>query len=106
MAAINLNAKRKARAALAEKAGKPVPQHTVTLGDGEFTLPRELPAEFAFAASEGDLRRAITELFNGSAEAFFAERPSFNDVMELVQQVSDLYGFDDLGESPASDSSS
>jgi hypothetical protein len=97
MRTIDLNKKRKARSAVNED--EPV---VVLIGSEEFKLPAELPAEFAFAASEGDLRTALRVLFGASADDFFSQSPSFDDVKELVEDVAEVYGFSDLGESSAS----
>ena len=104
MKSIDLNKKRKARAAKREKdEDEPV---IILIGEEKLKLPAELPAEFAFKASEGDTRGALTALLNGQADAFFAESPSLQDVMDLMSDVSEVYGFDSLGESEASADSS
>lgn len=104
MKTIDLNAKRKARAAQREKdQDEPV---VVLIGKQKIKLPVEAPADFAFKAAEGDTRGALVAIMNGQSDAFFAEAPSVDDVKELVQDIAEVYGFDDLGESPASAPSS
>lgn len=104
MKTIDLNAKRKVRAAQREKdQDEPV---VIVIGKEKIKLPAELPAEFGFRAAEGDTRGALVALMNGQSDAFFAQAPSMEDVTELVKDIAETYGFDDLGESPASESSS
>jgi hypothetical protein len=90
----------KARAARAEAHNDPV----VLRWDDEteFTLPPELPADFALLAFEGDLRGSIVALLGDEdAARFFALRPSMNDVTELAESAARVYGIEP-GESPAS----
>jgi hypothetical protein len=94
MGTIDLNAARKARAAKRED----VEPTTVEFGDLAFELPAEIPAEFAFAAGEGDLRAALAALFGDRAKDFFKENPSFDDVKELTEMVAKEYGLDSAGE--------
>jgi len=104
MPRINLDQRRKARAAAREKNNaEPI---VVEVGGQDFTLPAELPFEFADKAANGDLRGALSTLFDGDADAFFGQKLTFNDVMELVQEVASAYGFDNLPESKASAPSS
>lgn len=104
MKAIDLNKKRQARAAKREKdQDEPV---VVLIGDEKLQLPAELPAEFAFRGAEGDIRGAVKALLDGQADVFFQQSPSFQDVMDLMGEVSEIYGFEDMGESAASASSS
>lgn len=104
MKTIDLNKKRKARAAKREKdQDEPV---VVLIGEQNIELPVEAPAEFAFLAAEGDIRGAVRGVLGKHANAFFVEKPSLDDVMEFMEAVSEVYGFDSLGESSASESSS
>lgn len=100
---LNLDA---ARAARAEVAGEPP---VIVFGGERFTLPRELPADFALRAAAGDLQDALSALFDdddATRERFWALKPSLNDVLALVEGIGGLYGFDGLGESSASGDSS
>ncbi len=104
MKTIDLNQKRKARAAKREKdQDEPA---VILIGKEKLKLPAELPAEFAFQAAEGNIRGAVSALLAEKADAFFKESPSFDDVMDLMTDVSEIYGFDNLGESGASADSS
>lgn len=89
-----------ARAARLEKVGKPP---VIKWGGKRYTLPVELPAEFAFAYQEDRLKDAVSTLFGGpeEAEEFFAGGPSIEDLMELADGVAGLYGIAE-GESEAS----
>jgi hypothetical protein len=66
-----------------------------------FTLPVELPAEFAMRATEQDMEAAIRALLGEQTEAFFALQPSMDDLIELVNAAGKVYGLEP-GESPAS----
>lgn len=104
MPRINLDQRRKARAAAREKNN--TEPTVVELGGDTYELPAELPFEFAARAADGDLRGALTTLLDGNADQFFSQDLTFNDVMELVQEVAASYGFDNYPESKASASSS
>lgn len=89
-----------ARAARAEAHNDPVVLRWDA--DTEFTLPPELPADFALLAQDGDLRGAVAALFGDEdAGRFFALRPSMNDLTELAEAAARVYGIEP-GESPAS----
>lgn len=104
MKTIDINKKRKARAAQREKdEDEPV---VILIGDEKIKLPPEAPAEFAFKLAEGNVRGALIVMMNGQSEAFFAQNPSTNDINDVVEGIAEAYGFDDLGESVASESSS
>jgi len=104
MKTIDLNQKRKARAAKREKdQDEPA---VILIGKEKLKLPDELPAEFAFQAAESNVRGAVIALLGDKADAFFSQSPSFQDVMDLMQDVSEMYGFGSLGESEASADSS
>lgn len=91
-----------ARTARAEVSGEPV---VLRFGGRDFTLPPEMPLDFAFHASQGDLREAVaTLLAPKDVKAFLALRPSFEDYGALVDGATRVYGTD-AGESPASPSS-
>lgn len=104
MAAIDLNAARKARAALRETSG--YEPHVILLEDDTYELPAEVPTEFAILAADGDLRGALRALLNGSGDQFIRTSTT-DDIEELTDQISRLYGLgDDAGESSASAPSS
>lgn len=90
-----------ARAARAEAAGKaPV----IKFGGTTYDLPNELPADFALFAAEQDLRGAVFALLGDEqATAFFAWRPSMDDLKGLVDGAMTAYGAGP-GESDASPS--
>jgi hypothetical protein len=90
-----------ARAARAESASEPV---SLVFGGDTFTLPVELPADFALYAAEGNLRACVVALLGEDADAFFAWKPSMDDLTALVTGASKVYGMSE-GESPASPSS-
>lgn len=97
---LNLDAARAARA----EAGGDVP--VVQFGDREFVLAAELPADFAFLQADGDLRGAIGTLFSAEdVDAFWASRPSIDDLEALADGIGSLYGLS-RPESSASDASS
>lgn len=102
MTNIDLNAARRARA---EKAGE---AHTITFGDPEvvYELPREAPFDFAEALATQDVRKALTVLLNGQADAFFAASPSLDDMTELMNGLGEMYAGLQAGESRASGTSS
>lgn len=97
---IDLAAARAAReAARAEAKRQPV-----TLKWSEdiaFTLPVELPADFALYAQEGRLRESVAALIGEQAAEFFALRPSMDDLNELAEAAGRVYGLQP-GESSAS----
>lgn len=88
----------KSRAARLEGKGEPV---VVKFNGQDFTLPAEMPVEFALDADAGDLRGAIVALVGDQAADFFALKPSVEDVGELVDSVERIYGVEP-GEAPAS----
>lgn len=103
MGRLDLDAARQARAAKAEAKGE---EHVIVLGGTEFTLPSEMPADFAFAFAEGNPRAGLKALFDGQYEQFTETRYSIEDLLELVDGVAQLYGFDNMGEALASRGSS
>ena len=78
-----------ARAARAEVANEPV---SIKFAGEEFELPAELPADFALLAAEDRDYDALKALFRDDTERFFAQRPSFDDVRELMTQIGTVYG--------------
>lgn len=87
---IDLN---KARAARAETAKQPV---LIKIGDQKIELPAEVPAEFALLAYEGRMLDAVQALFGeDGSKKFFEGNPSFDDLTEMVTQVSEMYGLDE-----------
>lgn len=80
-----------ARAARLEALGEPV---VLKWDEGiEFTLPVELPAEFALCAQEDRMRDAIRALLGPEqADEFFSLRPSMDDIMELADATGRVYG--------------
>ena len=92
---INLD---EARAARAEAAGEPV----ALVFDGQtFTLPIEMPADFALLAADNRFREAVAALIGPDAEKFFALRPSMADLTELASAAGEVYGINQ-GEAGAS----
>lgn len=88
-----------ARVARLEALGEPV---VLKWDEGiEFTLPVEMPAEFALCAQEGSMRDSLVVLLGDQSAEFFALRPSMDDVNELVEQAGKVYGITP-GELPAS----
>lgn len=79
-----------ARVARAEAKNKPV----VLKWDDKvsFTLPVEMPADFALLASEGNLRGAVAALIGDQTDAFFALRPSMDDLTSLAELAGSVYG--------------
>jgi hypothetical protein len=72
--------------------------------DITFTLPVEMPADFAILGQERDVHGAVAALIGDRTDEFFALRPSMDDLMELLQAAGKVYGMEP-GESPASDGS-
>lgn len=99
---IDLDARRKARAAEAEADGEPV---EVTFGDTKFVLPAELPWRFASLLFKGEVDDALAAAFGDEYERFMGLDPSVDDVQGLVEDLSEAYGLSE-GESSASASSS
>lgn len=91
----------KAKAARAEAHGEPP---TLVWGGGTYTLPVEMPADFAFLADDGEVREAVSVLLGDDAATFFAERPSVEDLELFVRSIGEVYGVTP-GEAPASASS-
>lgn len=89
-----------ARAARAEAQREPV---ILKWDEGiEFTLPPEMPVEFALCAQEDNMRGALTALLgDDQAGEFFALRPSMDDINDLSQLAGEVYGVTP-GESVAS----
>jgi hypothetical protein len=78
-----------AAAARAEAQGEPV---TLIFRESEFTLPVEMPADFALHAQAERLRESVSALIGEKAEEFFALRPSIEDITELVNAAARIYG--------------
>jgi hypothetical protein len=72
-------------------------------GGQKFELPPELPAEFAYLLD--DAKEALRFLLDGQFDDFWAQRPSAEDLIDLVAWITKTYGAA-LGESTASGSSS
>ena len=88
-----------ARAARAEKQE----EFVIAFGGRDYTLPAEMPLEFAEHLVNVQLRAAMATLLDDEdLDEFMAAKPSLDDVAELAQ----AYGFSGLGESRASRSSS
>jgi hypothetical protein len=98
---IDLNA---ARAARREAAG--APPEPVVFGDREFPLPVELPVSVMeglarlgtlpgndAAGITSTVKEILAELFGEHFDAFWALRPSFDDLMELMDRLPAAYGF-------------
>ena len=100
---IDLDARRRARAAEAEADHEPV---EITFGDSKFELPAELPWRFASLLFRGEVDAALAAAFGESEyERFMGLDPSVDDVQGLVEDLSAAYGLSE-GESLASASSS
>lgn len=107
MSRIDLDAARKARA---EKTDGPL---VVVFGGEEFTLPAEKPFDFSMYLARGYVYEAIDSLFAEDEAARFwrrdkppKERPTVEDVTEMLDGVAAYFGADSPGESEASPSSS
>lgn len=88
-----------ARAARLEALGAPV---ILKWDEGvEFTLPVEMPAEFALRAQEGNMRGALEALLGDQTAEFFALQPSMDDINDLSEMAAEVYGMSP-GESMAS----
>ena len=103
MGVLDLDAARKARAAKSETGGKP---HDITVDGETFTIPVEMPLDAALAISDGHVALFFEELLNGQHEAFAKHKISVDDLLVLVEGVSEMYGLDNLGEALASRASS
>lgn len=103
MGRLDLDAARAARAAKSEAKGN---DHVIVLGGEEYTIPPEMPADFALLCMEGNIRGGLRALLDGQFESFSEQRYSIEDLLELVDGVADLYGFESLGEALASRNSS
>ncbi len=79
-----------ARAARAEAQRQPVTLKWSE--DISFTLPVELPADFALYAQEGLMRESVKALVGDQAGEFFALHPSMDDINELVEAAGRVYG--------------
>lgn len=89
-----------ARAARLEAKGEP---RLFVFGGRKFELPPELPAEFAYLLD--DAKEALRYLLSDGFDDFWAQRPSREDLTDLVGWITKTYGTSQ-GESPASDGSS
>lgn len=69
------------------------PVSLVFLGE-EYTLPPELPFEFADAARREEPREAIAVLLGEKAEDFFSKNPSVADIQFLTESIASAYGID------------
>jgi hypothetical protein len=112
--AVDLNAARAAR----REAQKKAPE--VILDEATFTMPIEMP--FAVVEKLGDMAEAqqagnnaavaaavmgvIRILFGDQYDEFMKHRPSMGDLEVLLDGLLREYGFNDSGESQASESSS
>lgn len=83
---INLD---EARAARSEANREPV---TLMFSGVTFTLPVEMPADFALEAQQENLRAAVVALIGEQAEQFFQLRPSIDDITELANAAGRVYG--------------
>jgi hypothetical protein len=72
----------------------------VRFGGHDFALPAELPLDAAIHAAEP--AKFLEVLFGAEHDAFMAQRPSMQDVVALAEGVASAYGFESVGESPAS----
>lgn len=77
------------------------------LGGQEFTIPPEMPAQFALLIMEGHIGAGLEKLFGSEQYAEFSKIGySIEDLMELADGVAQLYGFETVGEALASRRSS
>jgi hypothetical protein len=97
MEAFDLDA---ARAARAEAKGE---TPMFVFGGQKFTLPPEMPAEFAYLLD--DAKEAFRFLLADDFDDFWSHRPSKEDLVELVAVLGKAYGTS-LPESAASGGSS
>lgn len=101
MATIDLD---KARAARAEAQGE---THDLVFNGETFSLPAELPYDWAEASALGNLRVAFAALLGDEEAArFFEAAPTLKDLEEMNDGIGALYGIGDAGERSASRSSS
>lgn len=89
-----------ARAARAEMRGDPP---CFVFGGQKFTLPAELPAEFAYLLD--DLKEAMRFLLQDQFDDFWSHRPSKQDIIDLAVWAGKNAGLS-VGESSASGGSS
>lgn len=112
---IDLDARRKSRAAAAEVDQEPV---EIKFCNMKFTLPAEMPWRFASLAFAGDVDGALRLAFDAGEpppdeddpqdsqyDRFLWLNPSVTDVLALVEDIGEAYGLS-MGESSASASSS
>lgn len=104
MGRLDLDAARAARAARVEGEQE---EHIIVMGGQEFTVPPEMPAQFALLIMEGRIGAGLEKLFGREQYAIFETVDySIEDLMELADGVAQLYGFDTVGEALASRRSS
>lgn len=110
MAKINLDAARAARREAEQEA--PI----VTLGGKDYELPVELPFEVAEhfaalaiakerkdeAAMAAGVIQVVKSLLGDHFDSFMKSRPSIDDLLALVEGLTEAYGVEDVGESQAS----
>jgi hypothetical protein len=83
---INLDQSKSARA-----ESEPV---KVIFKGAEYTLPSELPFEFADAARREEAKQALDILLGDQADDFFAARPSVDDIATFTEAIVEVYGLD------------
>jgi hypothetical protein len=94
-----------ARAARIEAEGRT--GHTLRFGGEVFDLPPEMPIDAAEALGRRDHRGFMAALVDGSADRFFAQKPSIDDIKDLVDWATGIYiPGSEPGESPASSDTS
>lgn len=93
-----------ARAARSEARPKELPK-SVRFGGKDYTLPAELPYDFAHFSAFGDLKSAIRVLLGEEAFVKFWENaPTVEDMTEFNDHLQTVYG-KSKGESNASEDS-
>lgn len=91
------------RLAREEKLGKK--RSAIKFGGKRFTLPAELPLDFASSLTKGDPEAAIRAVLNGKADEFLALGPTYGDFADLANAIAEHYTGVPLGNSSASTSS-
>lgn len=71
------------------------PPPTIVLGGERWELPHDPAYEFVVALQEGDARRALQELLGDRFDAFWALRPSQEDVAGIFEHLGELYPKDE-----------
>ena len=89
-----------ARAARSEARPKESPK-SVKFGGKDYSLPPELPYDFAHFSAFGDLKSALKVLLGEQFTAFWENKPTVEDMEALNDHLGKVYG-KSKGESNAS----